>query len=410
MTTKAGNPRIWILSELYYPEDSATGHLLTQIAESLAESAKVSVLCVKPYANKLRQKAPRFEVHNGVEIYRCWSTSFSKDRIFLRLINMLTVLFSIGWHLLIRIRKNDQILVVTNPPVLPFVASLICKLRGAKCNLLIHDVYPDVLVPTNFLKENSFQYKLFSFIVLRLYLAVDQIITIGRDMERRLIAKSERLRQKTMVIPNWCDDKMLEPITDPENRIRSKLQLDDKFVVQYSGNIGRTHGLLSIADAAKILELQYPGQIHWLVCGEGAGKQAFADRCKEFGLTSVTIMPFFERDELPLSLRCGDVGIISFIAGMSGISVPSRMYNFFAVGCPLIGVTEQDSELALVLSEHQIGWVVPPENSQKLAEQVSELFQQRHELPALRARCQKVAQTHFTREHAIRQYRKLLIP
>ena len=40
--------RLWIVTELYYPEETSTGYYLTRIAEGLADVADVKVLCGQP--------------------------------------------------------------------------------------------------------------------------------------------------------------------------------------------------------------------------------------------------------------------------------------------------------------------------------------------------------------------------
>ena len=402
-------PRIWIVTELYYPEDGATGHLLTQIAEGLASEAEVHVLCTQPSYTQQREKSPRVELHRGVHIKRCRTTSFSKDRLVLRVINMLTILISFSWNMVSGLRRQDRVLVVTNPPPLPFAAWLACRLRGAKCVLLIHDIYPDVLVPTKFTRQNSILYRVIDWFFKRLLLGVDRIITIGRDMQQRVLAKSDRLSSKTTVITNWCDQESIWPIAPTANPLRAELDLTDKFVILYSGNMGRTHGLETIAAAAQILEDAGHEKIHWLVCGGGGGKKHFAARCQQLNLKSVTVRDFFPREQLVYSLNCGDVAIISFIPGMSGISVPSRMYNFFAAGRPIIGVTEAESELALTIREFELGWVVEPEQPQLLADQVLEIFSHRDRLATLGERCRAVALAQFSRERAIALYRDVFV-
>ena len=63
---------IYIVSELYYPEETSTGHFLTKIAGGLAITREVSVLCSQPTYSQRSIKAPTNEVHNGVSICRCW--------------------------------------------------------------------------------------------------------------------------------------------------------------------------------------------------------------------------------------------------------------------------------------------------------------------------------------------------
>lgn len=401
-------PRIWVVTELYYPEDGATGHLLTQIAEGLAESADVHVLCAQPNYTRKQSRAPVTETHNGVKIRRCRSTSFSKDRLALRLVNMLTVLISFTWNLAWRLRRGDTVLVVTNPPPLPFTTRLACWLRGSRCMLLIHDVYPDVLVPTGFVKRDSLTYRVINVLCRRLFRSMHQIITIGRDMQQRVVAKYPPLASKCSVIPNWCDES-IHPLSQEENPLRKQLQLDNRFVVLYSGNLGRTHGLETIARAAKLVEDEGLSEIQWLVCGDGGGRASFEATCQELGLTSVMVRDFFPRDQLINSLNCGDVGIISFIPGMAGISVPSRMYNFFAAGKPVIGVTDPDSELALTITENKIGWVVEPDDHQKLAACVREIYLNQDQLPSWQQRSRSVAVQKFSRKQALDAYRNLLL-
>ena len=52
---------------------------------------------------------------------------------------------------------------------------------------------------------------------------------------------------------------------------------------------------------------------------------------------------------------------------MTGVGVPSRMYNIFAVGKPIVAAVEEDSELGLVVKEENVGWVIPVKNAEKMA-------------------------------------------
>ncbi|MCA9071662.1 MAG: hypothetical protein KDA84_22200, partial [Planctomycetaceae bacterium] len=138
--------RIWVVSELYYPEDTSTGYYLTRIAQGLAErsSDPVHVLCGRPTYAARGQKTAWRETHGGVRIQRCWGTTWNKNRLLLRIVNLLTLSVSVFLVAAWRLQRGDRVLVVTNPPLLPFVISWACRLRGARCALLIHDVYPDV--------------------------------------------------------------------------------------------------------------------------------------------------------------------------------------------------------------------------------------------------------------------------
>ncbi len=79
---------LWVITELYYPENNQTGYYMTGIAEGLTQKFNVRVICGQPNYAARGTFAPKRENHKNVEILRVWSTTLNKDIIFLRLINM----------------------------------------------------------------------------------------------------------------------------------------------------------------------------------------------------------------------------------------------------------------------------------------------------------------------------------
>jgi colanic acid biosynthesis glycosyl transferase WcaI len=371
--------KILVVTELYYPEQNATGHFLTGIAEALAdENRSVSVLCAQPSYNQRGIKAPWVEEHHGVSIRRCWSTTCDPKQIWGRLVNFVTTSLSIGWRALFSIKRGDKVLVVTNPPLLPFLIRLVCWVKGAKFVLLVHDVYPDVFVPLGLLKPTHPLYRLMSWLNGKLYASSHAVVTLGRDMARLVAAKS-KASAKVSVIPNWGDVDVIEPASKMENALLQELELTDKFVVHYSGNHGRTHDLLSVVEAADLLKNEL--DIHFLFIGEGSGKAEAVARSEALGLSNVTFRTFVDRSELNTSLNASDLSVVAFKSGMAGISVPSRLYNLMAAGKPILAVVDDDSEVADVIREAELGVAVPPESPKLLTEQILAL---KHD-PARRA-------------------------
>ena len=360
-----------IISELYYPEQNATGFFLTGIAEGLVNGPQsVSVLCAQPSYNQRGVKAPKTELHHGVDIRRCWSTTCDPKQIWGRLLNFATTSLSVGWRALFSIKRGDKVLVVTNPPLLPFFVRVVCWLKGAKFVLLIHDVYPDVFVPLGLMKSSHPLYRMLSWVNGKLYASADRVVALGRDMERLVEEKSQG-GAHVSVIPNWGDVNVITPMPKTENALLQKLNLTDKFVVHYSGNHGRTHDLLSIIEAAKLLEDER--DVHFLFIGEGSGKAEVVARAAELELENVTFCTFVDRAELNTSLNAADVSVLAFKKGMAGISVPSRLYNLMAAGKPILGVVDNNSEVADVIREAKLGVAVSPESPRNLAEQILSL-------------------------------------
>ncbi len=64
--------------------------------------------------------------------------------------------------------------------------------------------------------------------------------------------------------------------------------------------------------------------------------------------------------------------------------MPSRTYNFLAAGKPILALTEEDSEIARVIREEQVGWYVPPLEPQKLFDTILKIYEDREKIPAMK--------------------------
>lgn len=354
---KGDGSAVWIISELYYPEDNTTGAIMTSIAEGLAQDFEVKVLCGQPVYSARGIRGLASEERNGVSIRRCRSTTFQKDRLFLRTINWATLVSSIFSNALKSIRQNDVVIVVTQPPILPFVVAPVCWLRKAKCVLLIHDVYPDVLVAAGFIRHDGLVARMISRAAIALYRRMSRIVTLGRDMTELVVRKCPEAVDRTVMIPNWADQDLVKPAPKGQNRLLSELGLVDRFVVLWAGNIGRLHGIEEVVEAARALS---ESGIHFLFVGSGAKREWLESVVRDSGQTNVTIVPGRPRVEANDFLNACDVALVSLVGGMKGVAVPSRLYLTLASGKPLIAAVDSCSEVALVVEEEGVGWVVPP--------------------------------------------------
>jgi colanic acid biosynthesis glycosyl transferase WcaI len=398
--------RILVLSELYYPEQTSTGHLLTKTSEGLAEDFTVKVIA-GPATNFLKStEAPVWEIRNNVEIFRCQGTSFEQNNLFGRAINLVTRSLTIFWKSFTTAQKQDVILVVTNPPLLPFVALLIKWLKGCKLVLLIHDVYPEVLVATGLSQANSLVVKIGQLMNRLLYDRADRIITLGRDMSKLALAKlKDGNDDKIHCIPNWADNELVKPTDRSSNPLLQELGISDRFVILYAGNMGRTHGIEYLAEAAKKLKDNL--QIHFVVLGFGAKRKWLEDFIVRENLNSVTILSPRPRSEQIVFLNACDVALISFVPGMAGVSVPSRTYNQMAAGKPIIAVADDWSELAEVVREEEIGWVVKPGDINSLVKAIELAANNPQLCQQMGSKSAIAAQNKYDFKRADRDYKKL---
>ena len=390
------NSRVWVVSELYYPEQTSTGYFLTKFAEGLTSWFDVHVLCAQPTYSARGQRAPARETRNGVEITRCWATTLDKDNLAFRAINMLTITLSVFLQALRSFRPGDAALVVTNPPLLPLVIALAARLKGARMMLLVHDVYPESLVASGLVRADSWLARAIERVNCWIYAQAHPVIAIGRDMAELIRAKmnARGCPVEIRIVPNWADADEVAATPAAENAVLRRRALTEQFVVLYAGNLGRTHGLHTIVQAAELL--RDDPAVHFLVMGWGARRAWLESTVQQRALSNVTLLPSCARDELSDHLGACNLALMTFARGMAGASVPSRMYNQMAAGRPLLASADRHSELALVVREEEIGWVVPPEDPERLVAAILEARRDPERLRAMGERARRAAEQTYT--------------
>ena len=355
MNVPPAKNRVFVISELYYPEDTSTGYFITKIAEGLAENHPVEAICSKPTYSERHMDVPFRETHRGVKIRRVRSTRMNKDRIIGRLANLVTFTLGAAWSFARSARRGDIVICLTNPPPLPLLIGAIAKLKKVHSVMLVHDLYPEVLVATGHLSNQSVSYRLLYNIFAITYRLFDRIIVLGRDMQELVSQKIGGHGQPPLIIPNWGDVDAVYPIERSENSFAQEHGLVQKTVIQFSGNLGRTHDLETVMRAAKQLEDETG--IVFLFVGYGGKAHLIDPASGGSNLSNVRFLPRQPRETLGAMLACSDATVIAFVDEMVGVSVPSRMYNIMAAGVPIIAMCDSRSELALTIDELDCGWV-----------------------------------------------------
>ena len=402
----AARPRLWVVSEPYYPEETSTGYYLTRIAEGLAHDFDVKALCGQPTYSARGVVAPKHEWHKDVEIFRASGTRLDKNVIPFRLINMLTHGLSVLFKALKHFRSGDRVLVVTTPPSLPFVVALAALTKGAAYTLLIHDNYPEILIASKKTNPQSMLVRFMSHANRWLYKSAAKIIVVGRDMRELVGRKTEGLDVPVASIPNWAELDVVSPAPRDENMLLAELGLSDKLVLLYAGNMGHPNDMESIIDSAE--SLRDREDIHFIFLGTGVKRKWLEKSVADRELSNVTVLDPRPRKEQNIFLNACDVALVSLVSKMVGVSMPSRTYNIMAVGKPILALAERESEVARVVEEDGIGWVVPPEDPEMLTKAILEIVEKRDQLAAMGVAARKAALERYSLDTAIERYRQEL--
>ena len=134
----------------YFPDQTATGQLLTDLAEDLvrAHGCRVTVVTGLPLqplpghtitATGIRTR----ETRNGVEIVRASGTRFNKQRFAGRATNYMTYFLS-ACYAGLRVDTPDVVVALTDPPIIGLAAWLAGKRFGAPLVMAFKDLFPEV--------------------------------------------------------------------------------------------------------------------------------------------------------------------------------------------------------------------------------------------------------------------------
>lgn len=411
--------RLWVITELYHPENNQTGYYMTGIAEGLAEDFDVKVICGQPNYAARGTLAPSKETRKNVDISRVWGTTLDKNVLPYRLLNMATLGASIFLKTLFAVGRGEHVLVVSAPPTLPFITAAAARLRGARYTLIIQDKYPETLTAVGQLKEDSKFVKALNWLSKQLYSRAEQIVVVGRDM-RELVEKQlnqtkqlgsvNRDEQSKRAVPveviqNWASLEEIEPLPRSDNELLIKLGLLDKFVFLYAGNMGYPQDVESIVECAE--HLKSDERFHFLFIGAGVKRQWLVGRVETGNLKNVTILPPLPRSQQNAFLNACDVGLVSLVRKMRGVAMPSRTYNLMAAAKPILALTEKKSEVERVLEEHGNGWSVEPNEPELLLAMIYKIYDERARLPEMGEKSRQAALAEYSVEQAVEKYKKI---
>ena len=357
--------KIVVASQHYPPDPSTTAAIMAEIACRLAAEHEVVVLSGSPGALPASQTGP-----GKPRVVAVKNRMAGKAALIRRGVSELLFVARTFFALIRELKAGDVVLTVTAPFMLPYAVAAAARLRGARSALILHDLFPDVMVMAGLLKPGSIVARAMRAANALMFRALNAVITIGRDAERPLLSYSGMTRNKIRFIPNWATLVPAPRPVTPDNPFRKTLAA--RFIVGLSGNLGFTHDPDIVFEAARLLKDE--AEIHFLLSGWGIGFERLKQLQADANLPNVSFVARVDDAELEAFLAAANLWIIPYRKDVAGVSVPSRFYNLLAVGRPVVLVSEPEAEAALTVVENGLGWVVTPGRADQLAEAIRAAF------------------------------------
>lgn len=397
---------ILFLCQFFYPEYISSAQLPYDTVLALKEAGfTVGALCGYPREYLDAGDIPVREEVNGVPIHRLKYIQLDRSGFLGRIVNYFSFTFMVLLHLP-EIAGYRSVVVYSNPPILPWIASWAKKLFGTKLVFVAYDLYPEVATVTHTLREGNLICRLMNHINRCVYRRADHVVALGNQQRAYILNHRDIDENRVSVIPNWYRDAGQLRRDRKHNRFRELV--GGRFVVSYFGNMGTMQDMQTILTA--IRELKDDPEIFFLFAGHGNKMEELKRIVGEERLENIRICKFLHGQEFQDALAISDCALVTLEKGATPLCVPSKTYSYMMQGIPLLAVMDE-CDIVHHIRDGAGCWVRNGEGKE-LAEHIRRLRKEPETLERMRKVCREIYLKRYTTEVCTQQYvnlfRKLL--
>ena len=169
------------------------------------------------------------------------------------------------------------------------------------------------------------------------------------------------------VVPNGVDPERFDPAVSTGD-VRSRLNLLEKQVIGFAGNVRSWHDLDTLGRAFQLL-VNSDAPVHLLFVGEGPESSHLG----RFGGDRTTSVSSVRHEDIPQYLAAMDVVVIPYAHEVETYFSPMKLFEAMAMGRPIVAA--RVGQLAEVLVHRTNGLLYAPNDERDLAAKISEAVQ-----------------------------------
>lgn len=407
-----------IYAHYYIPDTASTGQILRELAEGMSDSFNITIICVVPsYLGTIEDKYKTQKYYeeeiNGVKVLRIRVPEFSKTNKKSRIKNVVSY-FMGAMGATFKVGKMDYVFSISQPPILGGLLGVWGKwVKHAKFIYNIQDFNPEQVLAVGYAKSRFITDFMMAFDKFSCKRS-DLVITVGRDLVETVEKRFEDKKvPKTVMINNWIDENEIYPLPENNERVlafKKKYELDNKFVIMYSGNIGLYYDLENLI---KVIErfgtdtkTADGREVVFAFIGAGTVLDKLVSYVKEHNMDNVKFIPYQDKADLIYSLNAGDVHWCVNAKGIKGVSCPSKYYGLAAAGKPVIGVLESDSEVRCLIEDTHGGLCCEPGEYDQVEKNIRWFIDDAgsNEIKDMGIRSRDNLEKNLTRDVSVRKY------
>jgi glycosyltransferase involved in cell wall biosynthesis len=399
--------RIIFLNRFFFPDHSATSQILSDLAFQLATTGReVHVITSRQSYDNPQARLPGLEYVKGVHVHRLSTTQYGRSSLPGRALDYASFYAAVRRAVTGVARPGDILVVKTDPPLLSVPLMRAARRRRVHLINWLQDIFPEVAVELGvpFLRGPVGQ-AISVFRDASLKSAAANVV-LGARMAQTVLARGVP-ESRVHIIHNWSDDEQIRPVTPGHNPLRQEWRLEHKFILGYSGNLGRAHEYETVLGASE--RLRDRNDIVFLFVGGGHLVNDLKQAVKARNLDhKFRFMPYQDQSALAYLLAVPDIHWVSLRPELEGLIVPSKFYGIAAAGRPVMAISAAGGEIAGLVQLHKCGVVIEPGNSDALAAALVSLSADRERIAALGMAARNMIEAHFTRRQAFDLWQGLL--
>ena len=345
--------KLALIIDDYLPESTRVGaKMFHELALELMASGH-NVTVITPAVGQVKS----FTEQNveGVNVWRFSSGPIKDVGKVTRALNE-TLLSFRAWSA-IKQRVNDHTfdgVIYYSPSI--FFGDLVNKIKKrCKCPsyLVLRDLFPQWVIDAGMIKKGSLIEKYFKFFEQRSYKAANTIGLMS-EKNREVFKQSNQDKYPTEVLRNWADVK---PVIaeDSATSFRSQLQLQNKIIYFYGGNIGHAQDMANLMRLAK--NMQHCTQAHFLFIGQGDEVELINQLAQQWQLTNYTYLPSVNQNEFKKMLAEVDVGLFSLSAKHTAHNFPGKLLGYMVQSLPILGSVNSGNDLQALVNSSRAGFI-----------------------------------------------------
>ncbi|NJC26641.1 WcaI family glycosyltransferase [Neolewinella antarctica] len=361
----------------YAPELTGIGKYTGEMAKHFAKQGhQVEVITAPPYYPQWKVKKGyantwKKETIDDVTVLRCPLYVPRKINGVKRILHEVSFLLSSLWYWIPRYFLSYDAIICVSPPFhLGFMALPHKWFWGTTVINHIQDLQVDAARDLKII-ESKWLLSVLERSEKWLLKRFTRVSTISKGMEAKLQEKfSDPL--ETIMFPNWVDSKMIYPVSKEDSMREEWGILPADKLVLYSGNLGKKQGLEVVLHIAN--NLRDRKGLHFIIVGEGVSKETLMELKESLDLTNVRFLPLQPLDRLSEMLASADVHLVLQKKAAADLVMPSKLTNILAVGGHALVTADAGTTLHDVVSENDLGTLVPAENQALLQDKIDAIL------------------------------------